>query len=112
MNPEPPPEKNVLVVSLEEPLDPDHLGVRRQEIEAWVAEGGTRVVVSLEALEFINSSGLGFLIKLRKRLKERGGHLVLCAPREFVAKALRVLDLDELFHTFATEEEAVRALRQ
>jgi len=112
MNPEPPPEKNVLVVSLVEPLDPDHLGVLRQEIESWIAEGGTRVAIALDTLEFINSTGLGFLIKMRKRLKERGGHLVLCAPREFVAKALRVLDLDELFHSFATEEEAIRALQQ
>lgn len=106
-----PPEHDVLVVTLEDPLDAEHLAGCRADVEAWMASGGTRVVVALGALEFINSNGLGFLIKMRKRLKERGGRLVLSSPREFVRRALHVLDLDELFHSFDSEEEAVRALR-
>ena len=111
MNLDVPPEKNVLVVSLEEPLDRERLDVHRREIDSWVDMGESRVVLGLGALEFINSAGLGFLIKMRKKLKEGGGRLVLSAPRDFVSKALRVLDLDELFHVFPSDEEAVRALK-
>ncbi len=106
-----PQEHNVLLIHLEEPLVAESLATHEFEIENWLAMDCSRVVISLRGLDFISSSGLSFLIRMRKRLKSGGGRLVLSEAGAFVAKAIRVLDLSELFHVFETDEAAVRTLR-
>ncbi len=106
-----PTEHNVLLLHLEDPLEAESLAAYQQEIENWLAMGSSRVVVSLRDLGFISSPGLSFLIRMRKRLKSEGGRLVLSEVTGFVAKAIRVLDLEELFHIFDSDEKAVRTLR-
>ncbi|HTL18805.1 MAG TPA: WecB/TagA/CpsF family glycosyltransferase, partial [Patescibacteria group bacterium] len=48
--------------------------------------------------QFIDSTGVGFLIRLHKRLRARGRQLVLLAPSPAVLRALRLMRLTEFFH--------------
>jgi anti-sigma B factor antagonist len=55
-----------------------------------------RLVVDLSATEFIDSTGLGVLVRALKRLRHRGGELVLRAPRPNARKVLHVTSLDRV----------------
>jgi anti-anti-sigma factor len=67
---------------------------------------GRRVVLDLQALTFVDSSGMRGLLELRRRIIDPGGHLVLRRPRPNVRRVLEVSGLDEVF---TVEEDASAA---
>jgi anti-sigma B factor antagonist len=68
------------------------------ELAAAVAsEGLPRVVVDLTGVEFCDSTGMNVLLAALRRARERGGELVLAAPRPAVRKILQVTGLESVF---------------
>lgn len=67
-----------------------------------LAEQGVRqVTVDLSNLDFIDSTGLGALIRVLKHYRAEGGDLKLAAPTKPVAKVLEITALDHLFEVVA-----------
>jgi anti-sigma B factor antagonist len=71
-----------------------------------IEEGCPRLVISLDGVGFIDSSGLGVLVGALRRMKERGGDLRIVCSGEQVLKIFRITGLDKVFHIVATLEEA------
>lgn len=69
-------------------------------------EGCTKIIVSLDGVGFIDSSGLGVLVGLLRRVKERGGKLVLVCSREQILKIFRITGLDKVFPIVGSVDEA------
>lgn len=55
-----------------------------------------RLVVDLRETEFIDSTGLGVLVRALKRMRHGGGDLVLRAPRPNARKVLSITCLDRV----------------
>ena len=55
------------------------------------------IMFDLSATEATDSTGIGLLIRLRKRARELGHQFFLVAPRPSLAAALRLMKLDEFF---------------
>ena len=60
-------------------------------------QGVVEVTVDLGELAFIDSTGLGALIRVLKHYRERGGDLRLASPTKPVTKVLEITGLDKLF---------------
>ncbi len=71
-----------------------------------IDEGCLRIVVDLEGVDFIDSSGLGVLVSGLRRVKEQGGSIRLVCTREPIMKVFRITGLDRVFPMFATVDEA------
>jgi anti-sigma B factor antagonist len=71
-----------------------------------IDEGCTKIVVDLEGVDFIDSSGLGVLVSGLRRVKERGGAIRLVCTRESIMKVFRITGLDRVFPIFASVEQA------
>jgi anti-sigma B factor antagonist len=67
------------------------------------------VVLQLERVEFIDSSGLGALVRLVSTARSNGSDLKLCALPPQVRKTLEMTNLLSLFETYDSEAEAVVA---
>lgn len=78
----------------------------KEQLTALVERGRERLVVNLDGVEFMDSTGLGVLIGGLKRCREREGELALAAPRETVQKVLRITGLDRVFAVHGTVDEA------
>lgn len=65
-----------------------------------------RMVVNLEDVSRIDSSGLGILTGLLKRTKGRSIELALCALSEMEKEVFEISRLDRLFLIYDTEKEA------
>lgn len=74
-----------------------------------IDEGCGRLVVVLDGVGFIDSSGLGVLVGCLRRVKEREGQLVLVCSREQVLKIFRITGLDKVFPIVSTLDEAREA---
>ncbi len=77
----------------------DALTVRdiRPIIDAVVADRPKRVTVNIENLSLIDSSGVGAIVSLFKRVKANGGNVVVVGAREQPLAVLKLLKLDGVF---------------
>ena len=62
-----------------------------------VAEKPKRVTVDLEALTLIDSSGVGAIVSLFKRVKADGGQVVVVRAHDQPLAVLKLLKLDRIF---------------
>ncbi len=72
--------------------------------------GATRLVVDLTATRFLDSTALGVLIGLVKRVRPLGGDLTIVNTEPTTAKTFAITGLDEVFTVVATRDEALAAL--
>ncbi len=67
-----------------------------------------RVLLHLGEVSFIDSAGIGAMVRLLSHLRSHGCELNLCQLSEPVERVLRVTNLVGVLPCYATEEEAIR----
>ena len=77
-----------------------------EQITYTIQEGKVNLVVDLEELKFINSSGLGMLLTCLMKARKAGGELVLANAPEQVNNLLTITKLTDVFSTADSIEEA------
>jgi anti-anti-sigma factor len=75
-------------------------------IAACERERATSLILDLEAVEFMDSSGLRVLLHLQRELSADDGALVLLGPTEEVRKILKLTGLDQHLAVAGTLEQA------
>ena len=96
------------VVKLAGELDLYNAHEVRQALLAECAEDPERLVVDLEAVEFIDSTALGVLIEARTKLSNRRAFLLAAAAAE-TRRALEISGLDRHFGLHDSVEDALDA---
>jgi len=81
----------------------------KQRVSVPIDEGRAHVVVDLSATTFIDSSSLGVLIGAHRRLKLRGGSLVVVCDNPVIVKTFRITGLDSVFALVPSLDEAGEA---
>lgn len=79
----------------------------REAVVAVVVGGQPRVVVDLQAVDFIDSTGLGVLVGLLKRTRSQGGDLRLVSTRPALRKVLELTSLERALPLSPTLDDAV-----
>ena len=81
--------------------------VLHEKLRELRAQGHRHVVVDLDGVERMNSSGLGMLIGALTTARNAGGDLRLAAVGDRIATLLEVTRLDAVFQSFDTVDAAV-----
>ena len=76
------------------------------ELTSLVAQGSPRVVVDLSAVTFLDSTGLGVLVKALKGIREAGGTLHLVVTSDRIRKIFDITGLDASLPLFDTVDAA------
>lgn len=79
----------------------------KQTVIDEVERGARRVLIDFSETGYVDSSGLGALVSLNKRLRELGGELRLAALNEDMRTLFELTRLDTLFKLYSTRAEAV-----
>jgi anti-sigma B factor antagonist len=79
----------------------------KQRVAAPIDAGRSHIVVDLSATTFIDSSSLGVLIGAHRRLKLRGGSLVVVCDNEAIVKTFRITGLDGVFTLVPSLDDAL-----
>ena len=79
----------------------------KQRVSAPIDAGRSNVIVDLMATTFIDSSSLGVLIGAHRRLKLRGGALVVVCDNEAIVKTFRITGLDGVFTLVRSLDDAL-----
>jgi anti-sigma B factor antagonist len=80
--------------------------VKRQLVQT-VERGAPRLVVDLDAVSFIDSSGLGALIAGLRATRQAGGDLRIARPAEQARVILELTNLDRVLTCYGTTEAAL-----
>ena len=84
------------------------------ELRAVVNELTDRVpqtlVFDFTSITYLDSSGLGILVSVKRRLGAYGGDVIIISNAACVLKALDLSGLDQILKVFHTEEEFRSAL--
>jgi len=71
-----------------------------------------RFVLQLQEVNFLDSGGLGALVRLLGSLRAQRGDLKLCQLSPFLLKVLSTMNLSAIFGIYASEKEAIHAFSQ
>lgn len=100
--------KGVVVISLEgEMVGSPVATLLTEKLHELIEEGKTRIVVDMERVHWMNSSGLGILIGGLTTVRNSGGDLKLACLGKKLQDLLRLTKLDRVFEAFKTTAEAV-----
>lgn len=79
----------------------------RSALEECIAAGRTALVVDLQDVGFLDSTGLGVLVGRLKGLKQLDGWLAAVCSDERILRLFGITGLDRVLPTFDTVDEAV-----
>ena len=82
----------------------------RDQVKTLLAGGKKKLVINLEKVSFVDSTGLGMLVGVRQSARTAGAQLRLSNVETRYSELLKMTQLWPLFDVSATEAEAVRAL--
>ncbi|WMJ74852.1 STAS domain-containing protein [Cytophagaceae bacterium ABcell3] len=68
--------------------------------------------IDLSEVRYMNSSGIGVLITLLTKFRNKGGEVILINPSEQIKKLLIITKLNAIFTIVDTEQEAKEKLKK
>src|SRR4029450_11091968 len=71
-----------------------------------------QIVLNWHDVNYIDSGGVGLVVRLLNRTRTAGGDLKLCAVSERVREVLRITRLDKVFDLHETEAGAIAAFER
>src|SRR5689334_4505343 len=98
---------DVTVLRVRGNLDANSAPALKDEVVAIGDSGAKKAVVDLSQLALIDSSGVGVLISLFKRLRAAGGQVCFAGVTAQPKEVFRLLRLDRSLDLFATVDEAL-----
>jgi anti-sigma B factor antagonist len=84
----------------------------RERLVELVSEGAHRIVVDLDHVELLDSTGIGVLVGGLKRVRSHEGELSLVCTQQRILKILEVTGVNTTFSIFRSAEAATAAMVQ
>jgi anti-sigma B factor antagonist len=100
---------NLVLEVLESRLGADKAVAFKDAVQRHLAAGAASIVLDLSKVEFIDSSGLGAILGVLKRMP-KGCELILCGTTDAVTSMFKLTRLDRVFTMKKSVDEAVSAL--
>ena len=93
----------------EERIDAHNSGELKEYILRLLEQGEVNVIVQLEQVRFIDSSGLGALLSGYKNATAKSGKLALACCRQQVVSMFELTRLNRVFEIYADLNEALES---
>lgn len=83
--------------------------VLREHLDEHISAGRNHLVVDLEAVSFMASTGLGVLVGRLKLVRAANGTLRLVCSNDRILSVFSITGLDKVFQIFPSVDEALTA---
>ncbi|GMV10169.1 MAG TPA: STAS domain-containing protein [Gemmatimonadaceae bacterium] len=98
---------DVCIVDVEGQLIVGNRQELKQKVLDELERGERKFLVDFSQTGYIDSSGLGVLVSLSKKIREAGGELRLASLNEDLKTLFELTKLDTLFHIAGSRDEAL-----
>ncbi len=103
-------DKLVVYELLDEKLTSLNAQILKSELVVANAEGFKNIVVDLDKVKFVDSSGLSALLTGHRLCKEEKGIFGLCGLNDTVKNLIKISQLDDVLHIYSTQHDATAAI--
>lgn len=103
-------EKGVLVLTLHGSLDASYVPSFKKECGLFSHKDSQKILMDCSSLDFIDSTGLGALLSLLRKLEAKQGRLVFSHLSSEVASIFEITRLHKLFEVFPNNAMALQSL--
>jgi anti-sigma B factor antagonist len=95
------------IVSLRGEIDVYTAPLLRQTLVDAIEQGAVNVIVDMERVDFLDSTGLGVLVEGLKRVKTREGHFAIVATQDKILKIFDITGLNKAFPIHSSVDDAL-----
>lgn len=104
---------NMFIIRLSGDLIGEQTGVNLLDaVNSAIQEKVLTCVIDISGLRYINSSGIGVLITVLTKFRNKGGEVYLMKPSENVQKLLVITKLNAIFQIVQSEEEVKQIIKK
>ena len=104
-------KEHILFITLKGDLLGETSGMSLAELaNDFIGKEIIKCAVDLSQVRYMNSTGIGILIVLLTKFRNRNGELVLINPSEQIKKLLIITKLSSIFSIVPDEKEAIEKL--
>jgi len=83
----------------------------KEEIIKIVNNSHPLVILDLKGIQYIDSTGFGFLLSVHKSARNNFGIVRFVSPEPSVYETLKTLKLDTIFEIYTNPEDCIRSFR-
>jgi stage II sporulation protein AA (anti-sigma F factor antagonist) len=104
-------KNSVLLIRLKGELDHHTAEQLRQQAESAIEKHQIKhIVLNLEELHFMDSSGLGVILGRYKKIKKNNGEMIICAISPAVKRLFEMSGLYKILKVAHSEKNALQSL--
>ncbi|MFN8007094.1 MAG: STAS domain-containing protein [Terriglobia bacterium] len=81
----------------------------REKLKNVVSMGIEKVLIDMDTVPYIDSTGVGFLVSTHTSLTNDGGQLKLLKVKPKILEVFKIMNLLSVFEIFEDEEEAMKS---
>ncbi len=101
-------EENVLIINLEgKVLEDKVLKQLLKDIESQLSQVKGKLIINIEKLDYINSTGINFFIKALTKARVHNGDMILSGAQGSVLTIVTISKMNEVFTMTETVQEAL-----
>jgi anti-sigma B factor antagonist len=105
-------ENGIAVIAFtRDSLDASNTKTFKDDMQPVLEQYG-RILLDLEALQFVDSSGLGAMLSCLRAMHDKGGHLALCGMSKPVRTLFELVRMYRIFDIYASRAEALSVMDQ
>lgn len=98
------------IVSLLGDVNAEDAEPLEEMVDSLVDNGHEKLIFDLSHARFIASNIFGVLLGTASRLNQKGGKVALAGASTRVREVLHLLSMEQFFHLYETEEEALKEI--
>ncbi len=81
----------------------------KEKLKALFSVPGTTLILDLNGINFIDSTGFGVFLSLMKTSNNTGGHFRICNISEETMELFKLLQLQNVFEIYNTRQDALKS---
>ena len=91
-------------------VDVDTSSKLRKALHRWVKKKATAILIGLDGVGYMDTSGVATLIECQRQMEEYGGRLLLVAVDHQITEALSLAGVKDEFEVFEDRQHAADQL--
>lgn len=100
--------ENNLIIRFQGELDQQYIEKMRIKVSELITNYRIKyLIINCNELDFIDSSGVGFILGRFNQLRSVGGEIIVCEMNSFIERIIRISGLVRVCKIKKTEKEAV-----